>query len=188
MLSWTARFPASNADSSSFRAKSLPLPCPSPDIVIGFRRRESVATTAEPPFYLHWEEHKHVNGRALLLLQNDLDGQLHPGPAPTQPLVYPCFVQEIKAQPGNSFGAANQLAESLVFALDQQEELRVLAGAPENERMPVFGAVSIGLEFKLWCGAYVGGRIVSLPPQTSCHSLIISSHHSTLLTGTNLLK
>jgi hypothetical protein len=70
-------------------------------------------------------------------------------------------MHEVKTQLESLSCAVNQLAKSLAFALDQQEELRQLAEAPEEERLPVFGVASEGCQVKLWCGAYVGNEIVS---------------------------
>jgi uncharacterized metal-binding protein len=88
----------------------------------------------------------------------------------------------IRSDYDNLWTAGNQLAGALAFALDQQEELRLLAGILMQERMPVFGVASTGDDVNLWHGAYIGYDIVSsmsrLCPVTyqshpdflSCHS------------------
>jgi hypothetical protein len=87
---------------------------------------------------------------------------LHPQPTASEYLVYPGFVHQTGTQYASLYDGRDQLAVSIVFALDQQEELRLLAGRPVEERMPVFGAVSAGAQVNLYCAAYVGSEIVSL--------------------------
>jgi hypothetical protein len=83
-------------------------------------------------------------------------------------LTYPCYVHELKNPLPGLRKTSNQLFKSLVYALDQQEELRRLAGAPVQDRMPVFGAASAGDQVALYCAAYVEEEIVSLSNRPRC--------------------
>ena len=141
---------------------------PKPDLCYGFKYKWP-DKTAEPPFQAFWKEQKHFDGDALLSLKGRLKfDDLHPEPVLGCNFVWPCYIHEVKAQLGSLYAAANQLSKSLAYALDQQEELRKLAGAPETQRLPVFGAASEGFQVKLWCAAYVGSKIVSLATQNEC--------------------
>ena len=175
-LRWTNRLPQESIGQGKFRAKTYKLPFPHPTFAVGFRQEKQIAL-AEPPFSASWEVHRRFNTKALQLPRVHPNTQLHPVPAKAGNLVYPCFVHALKTQLESLTCAANQLAESLAFVLDQQEELRQLAGAPEEERMPVFGVASEGCQVKLWCGAYVGNEIVSWatrrPRVASSYSLAI---------------
>lgn len=56
---------------------------------------------------------------------------------------YPCLVHEVKKGTRSPEFVENKLAKSLVFALEQQEKLRTLAGSQ-------FGLTSIGTEVRLY--------------------------------------
>ena len=85
-------------------------------------------------------------------LEGDSALNLHPRPSPHNQanLAYPAFVHEIKAANGTQQYVENQLAKSLVFALDQQEELRRAAEAIDAKgvaiegSLPIIGVTSIG--------------------------------------------
>ena len=121
---------------------------------------DDVAPNSASPFLDLWQRHKTINLRLLPALEEHANVRLHPRPA-LGLLVYPCCMHEVKVSHQSIRASANELVKSLVFALDQQEELRRLAGAPEEERMPVFGAASSAAHVNLYCAAYVGETIVS---------------------------
>lgn len=172
--------PASEAP-GAFRAKSFLLDqAPKPSFALGLRRGlggTSSQSTTEPPFSAFWQEHRKIHGAALRMLEQHPITKLHPRPAMQGNLVYPCFMHEIGSKFRSEGGAVNSLARSFAFALDQQEELRLLAGAPVGERMPVFGVVSSSHRVAVWYAAYVGSDIVSLDPvaHVSCYRLLLST-------------
>ena len=61
---------------------------------------------------------------------------------------FPTLVHEAKSAAGMPFEAANQLARSFVWMLNQQDELRkaALKGDPnaDNDQLPVFGFATVG--------------------------------------------
>jgi len=85
-------------------------------------------------------------------LESDSELNLHPRPSPQNQtnLAYPGLMHEIKAANGTQQYVENQLAKSLVFAMDQQEELRKAAvaidpeGEGKEENIPVIGITSVG--------------------------------------------
>jgi hypothetical protein len=165
---WTTSFHSSN-EPSDFRPKTLPLKGHEPDFALGLQLGFGKATegtssqsTTQPPFSAFWEAHHAVHAAALAVLEKHHVTTLHARPATQAMLVYPCFTHVVRNDWCDLWVAGNQLAGSLAFALDQQEELRLLAGVPVEERMPVFGAVSCGTQLVYWYGAHVGSDIVSL--------------------------
>jgi hypothetical protein len=121
----------------SFRANELPTR-PKPDIAFG------LAVQARSPEKL---------GQARLdALEASPSANLHPRPSPlSEPLfAFPCIIHEVKSESGTQQYVENQLAKSLVFALEEQEELRLASNISVEERMPIFGLTSIGPEVRLF--------------------------------------
>ena len=136
---------------------------------------EGATSIPTAPFLEIRQKHGKINFNALLSLEDDPRVQLHPRPTAAE-CAYPCFMHEIDTPLNGLRSVSNRLASSLAFALDQQEELRRLAGIPEADRLPVFGAASFGAVARLYCGEYVGDVIVSLlcqPHHTRPGMLII---------------
>lgn len=78
-------------------------------------------------------------------------------------VAFPCIIHEVKSESGTQQYVENQLAKSLVFALEEQEELRLASNAPLDERMPIFGLTSIGPEVRLFVAEMlIDGTIVSM--------------------------
>lgn len=180
---WTTKFEQLSPELRKFLPKSFQLGTPVPDFAFGLsiRTASEFALRSTAPFHSMWEEHKLVNVFVLLYLEEHPVTRLHARPA-KEVLVYPCFVQEVEHQLVCLRVATNKLVRSLVFAFDQQEELRRLAGAPVEERLPIFGAVSSGADVRFYCAAYVGEHVMSLESRSGLYApnllTVLSSCHS----------
>lgn len=183
-------FPLIKRGANQLSREFYSLRAPEPDFVLGLQlgfgkdanEKEDKPSTTQPTFSAFWGEHHAVHATALAMLEKHVVTTLHPRPAPQAMLVHPCLGLVIRSDYGNLWTAGNQLAGALAFALDQQEELRLLAGILMQERMPVFGVASTGDDVNLWYGAYIGYDIVSSmsrlcpviyqshPDSLSCHS------------------
>lgn len=114
---------------------------PKPDIAYGFK----VPISRREPFPL-------LSDAVLDAIELDADLNLHPRPSPHNHanFAYPGLMHEVKPANGTQQYVENQLAKSLVFAMDQQEELREAAAAIDpkvrgrNCNLPIIGVTSIG--------------------------------------------
>lgn len=97
-----------------------------------------------------------LNDATLRLLEESAYINLHarPSPGSMSYFAYPCLVHEVKKGTESPEFVENQLAKSLVFALEQQAELLILACESIDNQLPVFGLISIGTEVKLYCAFY----------------------------------
>ena len=112
--------------------------CPKPNFVIGF---EIIADTTESPSPL--------NAGMLSVLSAEPDFDLQPCTrADGTGVGFPALVHESKRASGAPFEAANQLARSFVWMLNQQDELRRAAlkgdANANQDRLPVFGIAAVG--------------------------------------------
>ena len=149
---------------SDFKAKTYSFKNDSkPDIALGLQFLVTPVDVPSPetdPFLKRWETNGQIDGSELESLEKLPDARLHARPSDGE-LVYPCLIHELRSGQIGLDRAANQLSISLAYALDQQEELRRLAGVTVEERMPVVGVASSGAFVCIWYGAYVGNEIVS---------------------------
>jgi hypothetical protein len=151
-------------EASGFKAKTSSFErTTKPDIALGLRflvKPKNVPNSGTEPFSACWDKNGRVHGPELESLEQHPDARLHARPSKNA-LTYPCLIHEVKSGQVGLNIAANQLSLLLAYALDQQEELRRVAGAPVEERMPIFGVASSGAFVSIWYGAYVGDEIVS---------------------------
>lgn len=130
-----------------FRASELPNR-PKPHLTFGVKIERSATSPSS------------IDETSLRVLEDSPNTNLHPRPSPDSMhrLAYPCLIHEVKHESGSLEIAENQLAESLVFALEQQEELRLLANDVSDNSLPIFGLISIGTEVKLYCAVYQSSK------------------------------
>ena len=130
-VQWDEGYPV-NASSSIAATR------PKPDFTIGFR---VPADAGDPPMSL--------SDGVLSVLSAEPDFDLQPCTrADGTGVGFPALVHESKRAAGAPYEAANQLARSFVWMLNQQDELRraALKGDPQaaKDHLPVFGIATVG--------------------------------------------
>jgi len=161
---WSNKIFPLTEEPGDFKAKTYPFEHDTkPDIAFGLHflvMDPEVPPPDTDPFSKCWETTGQIDGSELETLEEIPDARLHARPSKCE-LVYPCLIHEVESGQIGLELASKQLSISLAYALDQQEELRRLAGAAVDERMPVVGVASSGSMACIWYGAYVGNKIVS---------------------------
>lgn len=143
----------------TFRAEHLPSR-PQPDIVLGIH----VAAEEEYNDMTDAQRQECIHDYLLQTLETSADINLHPRPAKSvATMAYPFLIHEVKPQNGTTEFVENQLAKSLIFALELQQELCLSVRAEENIMLPVFGFASIGPSVMLYVAVHhEDGKIVSI--------------------------